>query len=128
MSIEASMHTQKLPWHPPRIVEHIVIRLSKKKNNWPNFFLTINKIFASHQTFPVVYPKVEIIPTKVWGNRKRVNHHGCRTKVGKQCCDVEYDEDMLRTLTLLKLLPKEKWDDRDAVGEAVAKMWKHVRP
>lgn len=55
-------------WHAPEIHDRKLLRLRRKQNTWPGFFHTVGEIFAAHQT-PVVYPKVEIIPTKVWRKR-----------------------------------------------------------
>ncbi|MCK1669250.1 MULTISPECIES: hypothetical protein [unclassified Bradyrhizobium] len=56
--------TTKLPWHVPKIIDR-GIRVPPKKNTWPTFFEIVGKHFASHQTFPVVYPEVKITPTCV---------------------------------------------------------------
>jgi hypothetical protein len=92
---------------------------------WDDFFNVLQRC-AQRGVVPSITPKVEIVDTKVWQNRVRQQHHAEREKAGIECCIVKYDDDMLRKLIRRGLLPKDKKDDRDAVGEAVSKMWKQI--
>lgn len=58
-----------MDWHAPKLLyDRKLRRLPMMQNTWPNFFRIVGEIFAAHQT-PVVFPKLEIIPTKLWQGR-----------------------------------------------------------
>jgi hypothetical protein len=57
-----------LPWRKPTIID-LGIRVPPKENNWTTFLKIIGEHSKSQGTFPIVYPEVKIVPTRVIRNR-----------------------------------------------------------
>ena len=111
----------KLPWHPPKVREF----------DYPTFYQLYPERWLSIEISP---PAAQLRLTTSRPKRPRTNKEGeaarqrdtyRRMRAGKQCCTVEYDDAMLEILVRLGF-PKEKKDDRDAVGEAVKKLWMSI--
>jgi hypothetical protein len=71
-AMKSSAQVLRLQWHKPKIVD-FGIHVPPKKNTWRTFFKIVGEQVATHQSFPVVFPKVRIFSEhKAKLNRARV--------------------------------------------------------
>jgi hypothetical protein len=125
-------------WHRP-IVRDFGIHISHKNNTWPNFFKILSEHFASHQTFPVVYPGVKIRSKQTIGSNRRSHRARTLAKANKRD-PIRYilvplhDSEIhavvggLSKLKKDKSIPEREW--RKLVGDLVAALFveKVVKP
>ena len=125
MSIQPSdsMHTQKLPWHPPQIVEHII-----KSPAAAQLLLSGFNPGDPHNRWKIRNRddhEAELRDARVDKHRKLqvdITKDGEKKSHPRVCCTVAYDGDILNMLVAMGQILDTETDDPKEVGKAISEM------